>query len=83
MSRDIIEAFLEEMKKRHQDEIDAIQLPDGTQEFLQERIRNNDLDTLTFMLKLAYLMGLQTGYAVNQGDDEGSPPATPRGPLQA
>jgi hypothetical protein len=83
MSREVIEAFLEEMRRRHEQEIEAIQLPEGTQEYLLSCMAEEDVDTLVFMLKLAYLMGLQTGYAVYHGEDDASPPPTPKGPLQA
>lgn len=81
MNRDVIEAFLREMRENHQEEINAIELPEGTREYLLERIRAEDTDTLTFMLKLSYLMGLQTGFAAQMAEDDAPP--TPRGPLQA
>jgi hypothetical protein len=83
VSREVIEAFLKEMRRRHEREIEAIQLPEGTREYLLSRIADKDVDTLVFMLKLAYLMGLQTGYAVHGGFSGASPPPTPKGPLQA
>jgi hypothetical protein len=83
MSKELIARFLQEMRERHQEEIDAIYLPEGTVEYLRERVQEGDIETLTFMLKLSYLMGLQTGYAVHESEDAGSAPTTPRGPLQA
>lgn len=83
MSKELIAKFLQEMQERHQSEIDAIYLPEGTVEYLRERVQESDIETLTFMLKLSYLMGLQTGYAVYEAEENGSPPSTPRGPLQA
>lgn len=83
MSKETIRAFLEEMRKRYQKEIDAVALPEGTDEFVAERITQDDRATLLFMLKLGYLMGLQTGFAAGRsGDDQPSGPDLP-GPLQA
>ena len=84
MSKDVVAAFLREMREQHRSEIEAIELPEGTGEYLLERAGEGDVDMLTFMLKLSYLMGLQTGYAAGsaEGEDEG-PFSAPRGPLQA
>ncbi len=83
MSKETIRAFLEEMRKSYSSEIDAVSLPDGTDDFMAERIGENDIETLVFMLKLGYLMGLQTGFAAGRsGDDQPSGPDVP-GPLQA
>lgn len=83
MSKETIRAFLNEMRKSYQEEIDAVTLPDGTDEYVEERVAQDDRDTLLFMLKLGYLMGLQTGFAAGRdGDDQPSGPDLP-GPLQA
>jgi len=83
MSKDTIRAFLQEMRKRYETEIDAVSLPEGTDEYVAERIAQSDAGTLLFMLKLGYLMGLQTGFAAGRnGDDQPSGPDVP-GPLQA
>ncbi|MEJ2668443.1 MAG: hypothetical protein P8Z81_15335 [Deinococcales bacterium] len=83
MSKETIRAFLEEMRKRYQKEIDAVSLPDGTDEYVADRVAQDDRDTLMFMLKLGYLMGLQTGFAAGRGgEDAPSGPDLP-GPLQA
>lgn len=83
MNKDTIRAFLEEMREHYETEIDAISLPDGTDEYVAERVAQDDAGTLLFMLKLGYLMGLQTGYAAGQnGDDQPSGSDVP-GPLEA
>ena len=82
MSKEDIRAFLEEMSERHDEGIAGVELPEGTREYVLERIAQGDADTIMFMLKLGYLMGLQTGYAVAEGDvDEEQ--SVPRGPIQA
>ena len=82
MSKESIRIFLEEMSEQHDEEIEAVELPDGTKEYVLERIAQGDADTIMFMLKLGYLMGLQTGYAVAEGEEDG-PASVVRGPIQA
>ena len=83
MSKETIRAFLEQMRESYQEEIDAVALPEGTDAYVEERVAADDRDTLLFMLKLGYLMGLQTGFAAGRnGDDQPSGPDL-QGPLQA
>jgi hypothetical protein len=78
----LIDAFLTEMRRRYSDEIDAVALPEGTMEYVRARVEAHDVETLLFMLKLGYLMGLQTGFAAGQAG-ETEPPRNGRGPIQA
>lgn len=77
-----IEAFLAQMREQHQGEIDAIELPEGTEDYLQEKMAAGDSDTLSFMLKLSYLMGLHTGLAA-QHKEGALRFGAPTGPLEA
>lgn len=81
MSKETIRAFLNEMRARNAQQIDAMELPEGTREFVAERIAEGDAETLLFMLKLGYLMGLQNGYAAGHAGE--SEPDGQIGPLQA
>lgn len=83
MSKATIEAFLREMKERYQDHIDGVELPEGTRDYVAEVSEAGDVDTLMFMLKLGYLMGLQTGFAAAASGESGPVPPSARGPLQA
>jgi len=80
--RDMIAKFIEGMREQHSSEMEGIVLPEGTLEYVRERVEAGDTDTLLFMLKLGYLMGLQTGVAAGES---GSTPSggSPIGPLQA
>jgi hypothetical protein len=78
---EMIRAFLEEMRRRYAQEIDAVGLPDGTLAYIEQRVAANDSETLLFMLKLGWLMGLQTGFAAGRAGDE-MPRGGP-GPIQA
>jgi hypothetical protein len=81
MSKERIEAFLEGMRDRHADEIDAIELPEGTEAYLEHQLQAGNTEALSFIVKLAYLMGLHAGYAAQHADD--TPTSTLQGPLQA
>lgn len=83
MSKQMIEAFLKEMKGRYQEHIDAVALPEGTYEYVDELAQARDTETLLFMLKLGYLMGLQTGFAAAHAGATTPDPEPGRGPLQA
>ncbi len=63
MSKEDIALFVARMKEQQKDQIQAMELPDGTEEYVRECIETGDIETLVFMLKLGYIMGLQTGYA--------------------
>jgi hypothetical protein len=83
MSTEATEAiaeFLTTMRERHESEIEAIELPEGTEAYVRERMGAGDDQTLQFMLKLSYLMGLHTGFAAQQ---EGSATRPATGPLEA
>lgn len=79
---ELIDAFLTEMRQRYRDEIDSVTLPDGTRDYVRQRVAAADVDTLLFMLKLGYLMGLQTGFAAGRSGASEPPKDTP-GPIQA
>jgi hypothetical protein len=84
VSKNVIEAFLNEMRRRHERDIGEVTLPEGTREYVEECFGEGDVDTVMFMLKLGYLMGLQTGFAAAQtGEAEVPPASSTRGPLQA
>lgn len=79
---DQIREFLEAMRERHSEQIDNVELPNGTFEYLQSLVDAGDTETLMFVIKLSYLMGVQTGFAVSQSDELPDLPDT-NGPLKA
>lgn len=81
--KEAIAAFIREMRKRHSAEVGGIDLPAGTSAYVEELVAAGDSDTLLFMLKLGYLMGLQTGFAAHQVEDAAPPPSGSWGPLEA
>lgn len=80
---ELIENFLNEMRERHRDEIDRVVLPDGTEEFVRNRVAAGDMQTLLFMLRLGYLMGVHTGFAAAQNGNDLESGISGPGPLQA
>jgi hypothetical protein len=78
---EMIRAFLDEMRRRYAHEIDAVGLPEGTLAYIEQRVAAGDAETLLFMLKLGWLMGLQTGFAAGRAGDE--MPSGGPGPMQA
>lgn len=83
MNKDLIARFLADMREKHAAQIDAVALPDGTAEFMADLVAAHDTNTLVFMLKLSYLMGLQTGFAAALSGASQPGPEPGRGPLQA
>lgn len=83
MNEDMIEAFLQEMRENHQEEIDGITLPEGTADYVSRKMESGDVETILFMLRLGYLMGLQTGFAAGQGGEDMATGLSGPGPLQA
>lgn len=83
MNEEMIEAFLREMRENHGDEIESVTLPEGTEEYVRGRIEAGDVETLLFMLRLGYLMGLPSGFAAGQAGEEFGTTITVPGPLQA
>lgn len=66
----MIEAFLQQMLEDYGEDIAAIDLPEGTHAYLAKCIRTQDINQLEFMLQLAYMLGLQTGYSIADAEDE-------------
>jgi hypothetical protein len=80
--KELIAKFISQMREHHASEVDAIDLPPGMNDYVAERIAQGDVDTLLFMLKLGYIMGLQTGVAASQSG-QNPQGRTPWGPIQA
>ena len=83
MSKQDVAAFLAEMRSRHREQIEAIEFPDGTDEYVAEQVAAGDVADLLFMMKLGYLMGRQTGFAAGRSGEDPPEGSGPIGPLQA
>ncbi|MGL4609351.1 MAG: hypothetical protein ACRCYY_06650 [Trueperaceae bacterium] len=83
-AKEAIAVFIHQMKTNHAEEVAGIDLPPGMNEYVEDRIREGDLETILFMMKLGYIMGLQTGVAVGQEEESGKQPTRRTfGPMQA
>lgn len=83
MSKEDVAAFLAEMRARHAEQVDAIEFPEGTDAYVADRVAAGDVETIVFMMKLGYLMGLQAGFAAGQAGEDAPDASGPIGPLQA
>lgn len=83
MNRDLIAQFVNEMKGRYSEQIAAVSLPDGSYEYIAQLISEGDVSAVEFLLKLSYLMGMQTGFAAAHAGASGPDPEPGHGPLQA
>jgi hypothetical protein len=54
-------AIIEQLKTEHADNLAQMPLPMGAEDFLKKKILEQDTDTITFMLKLAWVFGAQAG----------------------
>ncbi|NLG08298.1 MAG: hypothetical protein GX560_03440 [Deinococcales bacterium] len=83
VDREIIERFVNEMRRRYAEQIAAVSLPNGTREYVEALLERGDPETIEFLLKLSYLMGLHTGFAAANAGARSPDPEPGRGPLQA
>lgn len=83
--KDRIALFVAQLRERHSDDVESIDLPEGTLEYVQDCLEQGDIDTIMFMLKLGYVMGLQTGFAASQAGQQTPSPqgGSPWGPIEA
>jgi hypothetical protein len=66
-----VEEFVRQMKEQHGDSLKDMPLPEGVEDYLRDRIKLGDLETVIFMQKLAWVFGVQTGQAAAQSQDQG------------
>jgi hypothetical protein len=82
-AKEAIAVFIRQMKENHAADVAGIDLPPGMNDYVEERIREGDVETILFMMKLGYIMGLQTGVAVGQEEQPSKPTRRTFGPMQA
>jgi hypothetical protein len=67
-----VEEFVRQMKEQHGESLRDMPLPEGVEDYLRDRIKLGDLETVIFMQKLAWVFGVQTGQAAAaQSQDQG------------
>ena len=63
--------WFEQLRAEHGEQLKAMPLPDGLPEHLQKLMDQGDREAILFMLKIAWQLGAQVGYAA--GSRQGSP----------
>jgi hypothetical protein len=66
-----VEEFVRQMKEQHGESLKDMPLPEGVEDYLRDRIKLGDLETVIFMQKLAWVFGVQTGQAAAQSQEQG------------
>jgi hypothetical protein len=70
---------IEQLKSQHASELEQMPLPPGAAEFLKQKMLEQDVETVQFMLKMAWVMGAQAGQqAVAQAQWLENQPHKPR-----
>ncbi len=53
--------IMKQLKAQHAENLQQMPLPPGVEDFLKAKILEQDVETVTFMLKLAWVFGAQAG----------------------
>ncbi|MFN3265313.1 MAG: hypothetical protein ACK41E_00575 [Deinococcales bacterium] len=61
-----VRAFVERMKQLNGDEVRSVQFPVGVDAYMRERVLAGDVETVSFMHRLAWMFGVQVGQAASQ-----------------
>jgi hypothetical protein len=61
-----IKAFIERMKESNGAEVQGVQFPPGVDEYMRDRVLAGDIETVSFMHRLAWVFGVQVGQASAQ-----------------
>jgi hypothetical protein len=78
MNQDFAE-IITQLKTQHASDLEQMPLPPGAAEFLKQKILEQDVPTVEFMLKLAWVFGAQAGQqAVAQAQWLETQPKKPR-----
>jgi hypothetical protein len=71
--------IMAQLKTQHGTELEQMPLPPGAAEFLKQKMLEQDVETVQFMLKLAWVFGAQAGQqAVAQAQWLETQPKKPR-----
>lgn len=67
--------WFEQLRAEYGEQLGAMPLPDGLPEHVQTLIDHKDQDALLFMLKIAWQLGAQAGYAAGRAQTGGVKPS--------
>ena len=69
-----VRAFIERMKQHNLEEVKSVQFPVGVDAYMRDRVLAGDVETVSFMHRLAWMFGVQVGQAASQiGQQSPSP----------
>ena len=75
--------WFEQLRAEYGEQLGAMPLPEGLPEHVQTLIEDNDQDALLFMLKIAWQLGAQAGYAAGRSQTGDLPRPARNGNVQA
>lgn len=75
--------WFEELRKEYGEQMRAMPLPEGLPEHLHHLVLKGDEEAIQFMLKLAWQLGAQVGYAAGSKQHEGVTVVRPGNSVQA
>ncbi|WP_291424485.1 DdrH [Deinococcus sp.] len=62
--------WFEQLRAEYGDQLSAMPLPDGLPEYLHQLVQTGDEEAIKFMLRLAWQLGAQVGYAAGSRQGE-------------
>jgi hypothetical protein len=69
-----VRAFIERMKQHNGAEVRGVQFPPGVDAYMRELVLAGDVETVSFMHRLAWMFGVQVGQAASQMQQNPAPP---------
>lgn len=75
--------WFEQLRAEYGEQLGAMPLPDGLPEHVQTLIDHKDQDALLFMLKIAWQLGAQAGYAAGRAQGGSAVKVARSGTVQA
>ncbi|MEY4530055.1 MAG: hypothetical protein RLZZ156_776 [Deinococcota bacterium] len=73
-----VRAFIERMKQHNLEEVKSVQFPVGVDAYMRDRVLAGDVETVSFMHRLAWMFGVQVGQAASQLGQQGNTPSKKR-----
>jgi hypothetical protein len=68
-----VKTFIERMKEVNGTEVRNVPFPPGVDEYMRDRVLAGDIETVSFMHRLAWMFGVQVGQASAQFQNQQIP----------
>lgn len=69
-----VKAFIDRLRETNGMEISGVVFPPGVDEYMKDRVLAGDFETVSFMHRLAWIFGMQTGQAAAEAQREAAAP---------